>query len=418
MVKVSVVIPVYNVEEFLEPCLDSIVNQTLDDIEIICVNDGSSDKSLDILNSYAKNDDRLTVISQENKGHAVATNRGMGLAKGKYLYLMDSDDLLDLTALEKTFNHAEKTQADLVLFQSCNYDNDDDRYYKTVLYSMDEVADFIGESTVNYKELGDLIFIMAVTPWCKLYNNQFVRECDAKFPEGLVFDDNIFHWEVIFNAERIAFYKEYLFTRRWHGSSSTKAGVQQFLDSIDIQNFIIETFKKYGMFEKSKGRLYNQKIRTGYYRFDHIKPEFRKMYFDKFKNELQRIVSEGLYDEYMKCLNDSNRKIFDSFLHSETPDEVKLKMDNYEFSILLNKINKEKENLLNELFLLKTENFTVSNLKSHVNLNYELSRVKEKNRILTIQNRRLQKSILSLKKGMNKTKKSKGLNLRKLLKKS
>ena len=172
------------------------------------------------------------------------------------------------------------------------------------------------------------------------------------------------------------------------------------------------------MFEKSKGRLYNQKIRTGYYRFDHIKPEFRKMYFDKFKNELQRIVSEGLYDEYMKCLNDSNRKIFDSFLHSETPDEVKLKMDNYEFSILLNKINKEKENLLNELFLLKTENFTVSNLKSHVNLNYELSRVKEKNRILTIQNRRLQKSILSLKKGMNKTKKSKGLNLRKLLKKS
>ena len=103
MVKVSVVIPVYNVEEFLEPCLDSIVNQTLDDIEIICVNDGSTDKSLDILNSYAKNDDRFTVISQENGGHAVATNRGMELANGKYLYLMDSDDLFGFNCTWKDF---------------------------------------------------------------------------------------------------------------------------------------------------------------------------------------------------------------------------------------------------------------------------------------------------------------------------
>ena len=107
MVKISVVIPVYNVENYLEECLDSIVNQTMKDIEIICVNDGSTDGSLNILNDYAARDERFTVVSQENGGHAVATNRGMSMATGKYLYLMDSDDILKVeTALEDTYKIA------------------------------------------------------------------------------------------------------------------------------------------------------------------------------------------------------------------------------------------------------------------------------------------------------------------------
>ena len=103
MVKVSVVLPVYNVEPYLRDCMDSIVNQTLTDIEIICVNDGSPDNSLDILNEYAAKDDRISVYDQENGGHAVATNRGIDLATGDYLFLMDSDDVLDLRALELTY---------------------------------------------------------------------------------------------------------------------------------------------------------------------------------------------------------------------------------------------------------------------------------------------------------------------------
>ena len=180
MVKVSVVIPVYNVEEFLNECLDSIVHQTLEDIEIICVNDGSKDKSLDILNLYAKNDDRITVISQENGGHAVATNRGMGLAKGEYLYLMDSDDILELTALEETYNYAKEKDADFILFQSLNYDMDEDKYYKTDIYSMEHIADFVGDSVFNYNDLDEMIFDIPVTPWSKLYKNQFIKDIDEE----------------------------------------------------------------------------------------------------------------------------------------------------------------------------------------------------------------------------------------------
>ena len=100
MVKVSVIIPVYNVEKYLEECLNSIVYQTLNDIEIICINDGSTDNSLKILNSYAENDNRITVISQKNQGHAKATNVGINMSKGEYLYLMDSDDIVKLNMLE------------------------------------------------------------------------------------------------------------------------------------------------------------------------------------------------------------------------------------------------------------------------------------------------------------------------------
>ena len=152
MVKVSVVIPVYNVEDFLGECLDSITNQTLDDIEIICVNDGSTDRSLEILNEYAKNDDRFTVVTQENGGHAVATNRGIDLAKGEYLYLMDSDDILKLNALADTVKVAEGKDVDFVLFQAINYYMDKDEYKEQENYSMNKLADFVGDSVFNWKE--------------------------------------------------------------------------------------------------------------------------------------------------------------------------------------------------------------------------------------------------------------------------
>lgn len=92
MTKVSIIVPVYNVEKYLKRCLDSLVNQTLKDIEIICVNDGSTDGSLAILDEYVRNDDRIVVINQENSGQSVARNRGIDVAKGEYIGFVDSDD--------------------------------------------------------------------------------------------------------------------------------------------------------------------------------------------------------------------------------------------------------------------------------------------------------------------------------------
>lgn len=116
MVKVSVIIPVYNTEEYLEKCLDSVINQTLSDIEIICINDCSTDNSLGILNKYAANDNRITVIDfKENKGAAAARNKGIETAKGKYLGFIDSDDFIDLEFYEKLYKKAVETNADVAI---------------------------------------------------------------------------------------------------------------------------------------------------------------------------------------------------------------------------------------------------------------------------------------------------------------
>ncbi|WP_405291002.1 glycosyltransferase family 2 protein [Methanobrevibacter sp.] len=385
MVKVSVVIPVYNVEEFLKECLDCIVNQTLEDIEIICVNDGSTDKSLDILNFYAENDDRFTVISQENGGHAVATNRGMKLAEGEYLYLMDSDDMVELTALEETYNYAKEKEADFVIFQSLNYVMDEDRVYKTDIYSMEHIADFVGDSVFTYEDLGDMIFDIPVTPWSKLYNNQFIKDIGATFPEGLVFDDNIFFWDVLFNAKRIAFYRKHLFKRRWYSYSSTTAGDQRFLDSIDIHNLMVDRFEKYGLMDKYQDKVVNRKVNMAYNRFVDIKPEFEEMYFEKLHEDFENCIDDGFYEKYMeKSLDNRNKAIFDSCVDSKSAKEFKYEMAYWDSQVTRKRLENDIKNLKKDIENLKTERNgfykTQNNLKNQVkNLEDENNNLKNDN---------------------------------------
>ena len=110
MIKVSVIVPVYNVEEYLEKCLESLVNQTLKDIEIIVVNDGSPDNSQKIIDRYKEKYHNIISIEDINHGQGYARNKGISLAKGKYIMFLDSDDTVELTILEKMYNIIEKQQ--------------------------------------------------------------------------------------------------------------------------------------------------------------------------------------------------------------------------------------------------------------------------------------------------------------------
>ena len=116
MPKVSVIVPVYNTEKYLRQCLDSVVNQTLQDIEVICIDDGFTDDSKRILDEYAHRDARILVYSKENGGQSSARNKGMDLAQGDYLYFLDSDDYILDTALECLYECAEAEQLDILFF--------------------------------------------------------------------------------------------------------------------------------------------------------------------------------------------------------------------------------------------------------------------------------------------------------------
>lgn len=406
MAEISVVVPVYNVEDYLGECLDSIVNQTFSDLEIICVNDGSKDNSLEILKEYAEKDDRIIVIDQENGGHAVATNVGMDRATGKYLFLMDSDDKLKLDALELTYNAAEEKDVDFVLFQAINYDDEKDQFYEAENYSMNKVADFVGENVFSIDDIGELSFDIAVTPWTKLYNREFIENSHIRFAEGLIFEDNIFFWEVLIQAERIYFLREHLFYRRWYESSSTMAGDLRFTDSIAINTMIIDVFEKYGrLSDRFESRSYNRKVSLTLLRFQQIKPEFKKAYFDEMQKNFKFWVRDNEFYEYLqKMLLPRNKFILESILKAKTANELEYLIENYDLTDENKKLAKDIKNIHDR-----------KNSFNNKELNDKKNELIEENKVLAERNEELVGIIENLKNVNNERLESKSWKITKPL---
>ena len=160
---------------------------------------------------------------------------------------------------------------------------------------MNALADFIGDKVFNWKDIKDYIFTITVTPWSKLYNREFIERCGAKFPEGLVFEDNVFFWEVLFSAERIYFHRQHYFVRRWHSSSFTVSGGPQFKDSIDVMRLVWEVFKKFGVFHEFEDILYHRRIDLGYMRFRLIRDEFKQDYLSELKKSFNGLTKKNEY---------------------------------------------------------------------------------------------------------------------------
>lgn len=191
MAQVSVIIPVYNTEKYLKKCLDSVCNQTLKDIEIVCVNDCSPDGSLTILQEYAKNDNRIKLINfTENKGAAAARNAGIDAATGEYIGFIDSDDFIDLDFYEKLYSKAKETDADAVKGK-IKIIGDEDNIAKKVFYNIN--ADV--RRNFSY-------FCHSFTS--AIYNINFLKKYKIYFPINVsYFEDPYFSIMAIFHYKNV-----------------------------------------------------------------------------------------------------------------------------------------------------------------------------------------------------------------------
>ena len=192
---VSIIIPVYNVEPFLRECLDSVVSQTLRTIEIICVNDGSSDGSLDILQEYADKDKRIKIVDKKiNEGLSTTRNVGMSFAAGKYLLFVDSDDYVDNDLCRKAFECAEKNRAELVIYDFAVFhsaqDLEENRKKVSALANLDP---------------SDRIALLKspAFAWTKFIRTDLAHKLDLKFPPGLTYEDLPVHWQLMTLATKI-----------------------------------------------------------------------------------------------------------------------------------------------------------------------------------------------------------------------
>ena len=214
--KVSVIVPVYNVEKYLRECLDSIVNQTLKDIEIICVDDGSTDSSPEILKEYAAKDKRITVLEQVNKYAGAARNAGIAIAKGEYLSFLDSDDIFALDMLEKLYNKAVEENADCCVCRFQRYNNGE---ILPATYNIRE--DYLpSQQCFSPRDIAENIFQTFVGwPWDKLYKRSTVEKYALKFQALHHSNDTYFVLMFLALSDRITYISDVLVNYRIHGSS-------------------------------------------------------------------------------------------------------------------------------------------------------------------------------------------------------
>ena len=217
---VSVIIPVYNAEKYLRECLDSVVNQTLRDIEIICVDDGSTDSSPAVLAEYAARDSRVRVITQENRYAGAARNAGMKIARGDYLSFLDSDDVFDPDMLRKMFLDADARDADVVICRADRFSDSLEARTPVPWTVCTELLDVPATTVFSYKNFRRDAFSFCVGwTWDKLFSRRFIEEQGLMFSETRSTNDAYFTFLAVLFARRISFVDRVFVHQRVHADS-------------------------------------------------------------------------------------------------------------------------------------------------------------------------------------------------------
>lgn len=253
MVKISIIVPVYNVEKYIDKCLKSLVNQTLKDIEIIVVNDGSPDNSQKIIDKYAKKYSNVKSYIKKNGGISSTRNYGLKYAKGEYIAFVDGDDYVDITMFEKLYNKAKEKSYDVV---ECNprMVDDNGKLIKDVYYTL-------SNDVTTEEELKKYMINMYTSVWNKIYKKSLFNK-GIKFKTGVWFEDVEFLYKLIPFVKSIGFVNENLYYYVQREGSITKTFDDRLYCYVDNWNGIIEFYKKNGLYD-----IYYKEIEYSYVRY-------------------------------------------------------------------------------------------------------------------------------------------------------
>lgn len=229
-VLVSVIIPVYNSEKFLKRCVNSLRKQTLKEIEMIFINDGSTDNSLSILKSFEKIDNRIKIINQENSGPSIARNNGIKIAKGEYISFVDSDDWLDINMYKEMLELAHKSKADVVISDIIVINSNSKQYVNGLNIKgkelfKDDIEEYIIKELLKNSKYNSM--------WNKLYKKNIILENSIFLDEGLFYaEDWLFNIEFFTKINKAAYIKKaFYYYRRGHISLSNKYDENTFNDT-------------------------------------------------------------------------------------------------------------------------------------------------------------------------------------------
>lgn len=342
-IKVTIIVPVYNVEEYVEESVKSLMNQSLQEIEILCVNDGSSDSSLNILRRLEQMDDRISVISKENTGYGDTVNIGIELAKGEYIGILESDDFSSVNMFETLYNVAIKNNADVVKSNYYLYFTEDHRTeFQNNLWA-------VPYGRVLAEDEQEKLFFSASSVWSAIYKREFLQKNRIIFSKtpGASYQDVAFAFKVLLRAKRIVAIKDALvFYRQDNPDSSSNSSSKIFCvynETKEILSYMLKTNNenklpvyvkcKYIWYSWHLNRLVGQAKRQFLIKMFHELRQdcfngylLKKYWNDSEWEEVHRLIFdfESFYGEIfgdtaVKSLNEVNKKVLIFMLRQAAP---------------------------------------------------------------------------------------------------
>ena len=311
MCKVSILVPIYNVEKYLRQCLDSLINQSLKDVEIICINDGSTDNSPDIINEYANKDNRIKVIDKKNTGYGHSMNQGLKLAQGEYIGIVESDDFADLNMFEILYNKAISSQADVIKSNFWQQRNNNKKF-------IESFRKFTYEQNFSPRIINHDIFYLQPAIWSAIYKHDFIIKNNIYFTEtpGASYQDFSFNFKVLACANEVFLIKNALLHYRVDNPNSSVKSKEKVYCIFDEAEEILK-FLNLRKDLQNPCRYILESLKYRYYLLnyervaDHFKFDFlNRMYNEFVEDNINGYLNENYWrkDEWQAVQNLVNNK--------------------------------------------------------------------------------------------------------------
>lgn len=298
MAKVSVILPIYNVQDYLRECLESVVNQTLKDIEIICVNDGSKDDSLNIIREYEQKDERIVVITGPNGGYGKAMNKGLDRASGEYIGIVEPDDYVSLNMFEELYQAAVEHNLDLVKSDFYRFTRDESGTENRKYEQIDSTGKRYGELLNPSQDPSTIRFTL--NTWTGIYKREMIEKYHIRHHEtpGASFQDNGFFWQTFMHAEKAMILNNaYYLNRRDNPNSSVQSKEKVYCMNIEydfIRNLLMEDR---AVWERFKYMYWWKKYFNYMFTYERIGQQYKQEYLERMRQEYRRAMQKGELSE-------------------------------------------------------------------------------------------------------------------------
>lgn len=312
--KVSIVIPVYNVAPFLRQCLDSAVNQTLEDIEIICVNDGSTDSSPDILQEYAAKDSRIKVINKENSGYGASMNQGLQIATGEYFAVLESDDFCMTDMYETLYRTAKQFDADIVRSDYFDYTTRNQQITLSAKQMSKQYRYYYRPICPNEEQE---VYLFVMHNWTGIYKMKFLRQNNIRYNEtpGASYQDNGFFFQTFAQAQKLVYVPRPFYCYRIDNATSSIHDPKKIHAMTEEYKCIREFLRCHPEFEqKLLPVFYARLFRVYYQTYQRIEQTQRSDYAVFFREEFLKAKATNRLDTGM--LTERHRQALQALFHS------------------------------------------------------------------------------------------------------